>query len=260
MKKLLRSFHLIAAVLFLFIPTSTHATDYTASPWKGFYIGGNLGAGVGGNSKSTDLGGFNYFKDNEQPGEVTDVENDTAFIGGGQIGYNYLINRWLIGIEADVSSFDFDAAKTPASSKADWASDTLVSVEMNWLATVRGRLGVTMDHWLIYATGGAAFSNGKYRNHDFCNDTSIGCGSGLLDAQGDMGTGWTVGGGVELALKGNWTAKAEYLFVGFDGVEYSGTAYYPPSHKPVTEVYSFSASPAEFNIIRLGLNYNFGNF
>ncbi|MFM7083995.1 MAG: hypothetical protein ACKOW3_03175, partial [Hyphomicrobium sp.] len=107
------------------------------------------------------------------------------------------------------------------------------------------------------ATGGAAFSDGKYRNHDFCNNIEIGCGSGLIDAKGNFGTGWTVGGGVEFALKGNWTAKAEYLFVGIDGEEYSGTANYL-FKKPAD--YSFSASPTEFNILRVGLNYNFGEF
>ena len=83
---------------------------------------------------------------------------------------------------------------------------------MNWLATVRGRLGVAMDRWLIYGTGGVAFSDGVYRNHDFCN-TAPPCGGGLLDAKGDMDTGWTVGGGAEFAWMANWTAKAEYLFV-----------------------------------------------
>ena len=112
---------------------------------------------------------------------------------------------------------------------------------MNWLATVRGRLGVTMDRWLIYGTGGAAFSDGEYRNHDFCNSVPH-CGGGLIDATGDMDAGWTVGGGAEFAWRPNWTVKAEYLFVRFDGEDYSGTAHYLPPRDPV--VYRFSASPA----------------
>ena len=126
---------------------------------------------------------------------------------------------------------------------------------MNWLSTVRGRLGVAMDRWLIYGTGGVAFSDGEYRNHDFCN-TLPRCGGGLLDAKGDMDTGWTVGGGAEFAWMANWTAKAEYLFVRFDGEKYSGTATYPAPRDPVD--FKFSASPAEFNIVRVGLNYKFG--
>ena len=242
----------LAGLAILALPTTADATPFT---WTGFYIGGNAGVGFGGDSTSVDLEGFNYFAANPAPGEVTKVGDDSAFIGGGQIGYNYAFNNLVAGIEADFSGFDFQAAKIPPSSRADWGSDTRVSVEMNWLSTVRGRLGVAMDRWLIYGTGGVAFSDGVYRNHDFCN-TAPPCGGGLLDAKGDMDTGWTVGGGAEFAFRPNWTAKAEYQFVRFDGEEYSGTATYPAPRDPVS--YRFSASPAEFNIVRVGLNYKFG--
>jgi outer membrane immunogenic protein len=240
----------LAGLAILALPTTANATPFI---WSGFYIGGNAGVGFGGDSTSVDLEGFNYFAANPAPGEITKVGDDEAFIGGSQIGYNHAFGNLVAGIEADLSGFDFQAAKIPASSRADWGSDTRVSVEMNWLATVRGRLGVAMDRWLIYGTGGVAFSDGVYRNNDFCN-TAPPCGGGLLDAKGDMDTGWTVGGGAEFAWMANWTAKAEYLFVRFDGEDYSGTAHYPAPRDPVD--YRFSASPAEFNIVRVGLNYN----
>ncbi len=235
-------------------PAPQAAADATSFTWTGFYIGGNAGVGFGGYSTFVDLDGFNYFKNNFFKGEVTEVGADTAFIGGGQIGYNHALNNFVFGIEADFSGLNFRAAKIPASSKQDWGSDTRVSVEMDWLATVRGRLGVTMDRWLIYGTGGLAFTDGEYRNHDFCN-TVPRCGGGLIDALGDMDTGWTVGGGAELAFRPNWTVKAEYLFVRFDGEDFSGTANYLDGS---SQVYGFSASPAEFNIFRVGLNYKFG--
>jgi outer membrane immunogenic protein len=242
----------LAVLAFFVLPTAADATAFT---WRGFYIGGTAGAGFGGDSSSVDLDGFNYLVDNPIPGEVTKVGAESAFIGGVEIGYNHTVNRMVLGIEADLSGFNFRAAEIPNSSRTDWGSDTRVSVEMNWLSTVRGRLGIAMDRWLIYGTGGVAFSDGEYRNHDFCN-TVPPCGGGLIDAQGDMGTGWTVGGGVEFGWMANWTAKAEYLFVRFDGEEYSGTANYPPPRAPVD--YRFSASAADFNIIRVGLNYKFG--
>jgi hypothetical protein len=42
----------------------------------------------------------------------------------------------------------------------------------------------------------------------------------------------------------------------YDGEEYSGTAHYYAPKDPVS--YRFSASSAEFNIVRVGLNYKFG--
>ena len=160
-------------------------------------------------------------------GKSPQSETDSAFIGGGQIGYNHAFNKLVAGVEADFSGFDFWSAKTPASSVADWGSDTRVVVEMNWLATVRGRLGVALDRWLLYGTAGIAFSDGEYRNHDFCNTVPL-CGGGLINATGDMDAGWTVGGGAEFAWRPNWTLKAEYLFLRFDGDTYSGTANYLP--------------------------------
>ncbi|MGH6791359.1 MAG: outer membrane protein [Methyloceanibacter sp.] len=223
--------------------------------WSGFYIGGNAGAGFGGETTFVDLEGFNYFAANPAPGEVTNTSDETAFIGGAQIGYNHAFSNVIVGVEADLSGFDFFAKKTPASSVADWGSDTYVSVEMSLLATVRGRLGVAMDRWLVYGTAGVAFSDGEVRNHDFCN-TVPPCGGGLIDARGDINTGWTVGGGAEFAWNPNWTIKAEYLFARFDGEAFSGTAHYPPPRAP--EIYRFSASDADFNIVRAGLNYKFG--
>lgn len=246
---------LMIGVAFLAAPLTAVADELDSPKWQGFYVGGSAGLGFGGNSRSTDLDGFNYFKatpPNERPGEITDVGSDDAFIGGGQVGYNHSFDRWIVGIEADYSAFDFRAAKTPASSEADWGSDTRVSVEMDSLATVRARLGVTIDQWLIYGTGGVAFSDGKYRNLDFCNTGP--CGSGLMDARGNLGTGWVFGGGLEYAFTSNWTARAEYLFVSFDGEDYSGTAF---NAEGGSETYRFSASPAEVNVIRFSLNYKF---
>ncbi len=242
----------LAGLVILALPTTADANSFT---WTGFYVGGNAGAGIGGETTFVDLEGFNYFAANPTPGEVTKTPDETAFIGGGQIGYNHAFSNLVVGVEADFSGFDFFAKKTPASSVADWGSDTYVSVEMSWLATVRGRLGVAMDRWLLFGTAGVAFSNGEVRNHDFCN-TVPPCGGGLIDARGDMDTGWTVGGGAEFAWRPNWTIKAEYLFVRFDGEDFSGTAHYPPPTDP--EIYRFSASDTDFNIVRVGLNYKFG--
>ncbi len=115
----------LAGLVILALPTTVDATPFT---WTAFYIGGNAGAGWGGDSTSIDLEGFNYFAANPAPGEVTKVGDDTAFIGGGQIGYNYAFNKVVAAIEADFTALDIRAA--------DWGSDTRVSVEMNWLSTV----------------------------------------------------------------------------------------------------------------------------
>jgi opacity protein-like surface antigen len=100
----------LAGLVILALPTTVDATPFT---WTGFYIGGNAGGGWGGDSTFVDLEGFNYFAANPAPGEVTKVGDDTAFIGGGQIGYNYAFNKVVAGIEADFSGFDIPQLKSP---------------------------------------------------------------------------------------------------------------------------------------------------
>ena len=64
--------------------------------------------------------------------------------------------------------------------------------------------------------------------------------AGVGDAT-DSKVGWTVGGGLEAAIAGPWTAKIEYLYVDLGN---GG---------------SIAGSDASFhtNIIRAGLNYRF---
>jgi outer membrane immunogenic protein len=97
-----------------------------------------------------------------------------------------------------------------------------------WLGTVRGRLGYAIDRFMPYVTGGLAV--GDIKN----NISGIGSAS-------DTKAGWTVGGGLEYAFNGPWSAKVEYLYVDLG----RGGA--------------IAGSDAKFqtNIVRAGLNYRF---
>jgi outer membrane immunogenic protein len=58
--------------------------------------------------------------------------------------------------------------------------------------------------------------------------------------------GWTVGGGVEVGITRNWTAKIEYLYVDLGSQQMFNIV------PGVPETVSFTA-----NIIRGGVNYRF---
>ena len=104
-------------------------------------------------------------------------DDDSTFIGGVHAGYNWQrSNNLLLGIEADV----------------DFADD------IDYLATVRGRLGWTAGPALFYGTGGAAF---------------IGFDDSFDD---DSETGWVAGGGVEYKLRENVSVGVEGLYYSFD--------------------------------------------
>jgi outer membrane immunogenic protein len=116
--------------------------------------------------------------------------------------------------------------------------DTLSS-RLNALGTIRGRLGWAFDRALLYGTGGVAFADLK----DQLSDQAI----PFTATPGSSETGWTAGGGVEYALTDHWTAKAEYLHVGFsqrNATDSAGLGYR-------------FAYKDKLDIGRVGVNYKF---
>jgi high affinity Mn2+ porin len=75
-----------------------------------------------------------------------------------QLGYNYLLpSRFLHGVEVDVSFPEFFENGLIAG--LGTAKGTAVTEQIDYVAALRGRLG--FGHWLIYATGGFAWSQAR---------------------------------------------------------------------------------------------------
>jgi outer membrane immunogenic protein len=116
---------------------------------------------------------------------------------------------------------------------------------------------------LLYGTGGVALGGVKVSGSGAANINltacivGIGCiptgtASGMFAfSQSTTKTGWTLGGGVEGALAGNWTWKAEYLYLHL-GSESGSVA------DNFGGIASWNAKFTD-NIVRAGLNYKFPN-
>ena len=88
---------------------------YTKAPviaavydWTGFYIGGNIGYSWGRSSDTstvTNGAGTVLFTSADK----TDLN---GIVGGGQIGYNWQMQNWLFGLEADIQATDERARAT----------------------------------------------------------------------------------------------------------------------------------------------------
>jgi outer membrane immunogenic protein len=180
----------LAGVAFGALTTSVMAADmapyYKAPPvaqgfnWSGFY----LGADVGGAWSSVDANGFGA------------SSSASGVIGGVYGGYNWQVApQWLIGIEGDSSWTDLNG--------------TIGFGKVNWLGSVRGRIGYTpTSTMLFYFTGGAAWST--------IDNSGFGSFAGSTD---QTKSGWVIGGGVEWApWPSNWLIRAEYLNYNFTGV------------------------------------------
>ncbi len=199
----------------------------SAYDWTGFYAGGHVAYSFG-RATST--------LSNPNPTVVGNPFGSQY--GGLQGGYNYVFpSRLLLGAEADITFPYFFENGTIFTGGT--AQGTTVTDEIDYIATLRGRFGYALDRWLIYGTGGFAWSQARFGETPgiASNEDQI-----LLTR-----TGWVLGLGAELAIAPNWTARIEYLYDDFGtvaGVFPSGTGY---------------RSAFDIQTLRLGLDRKFGS-
>jgi outer membrane immunogenic protein len=238
------------------------AAQYTKAPvmapadnWTGFYVGGNVGGqwGRADASTTTLFPVASYFADSS----VTAIAalgaqriNSSSVTGGFTAGYNWQINNAVFGLEGDINYFGFKGSATGTAVYPCCAPDTLTinsAVSADWLATIRGRIGLlATPNWLIYATGGAAIADVK-GNFTFTDTFAAATESGSIR---DTRVGWTAGVGGEYAVGNGWSLKAEYLYVDLGRVSVTSNNLFGQ-----TFTHSFDLKS---NIVRVGVNYKFG--
>jgi outer membrane immunogenic protein len=264
----------IAAIASL-LTTSAFAADLAARPvkapvyvepvynWTGFYIGGNVGYSWGRSrdtSSLTNTAGTVLFTSIDR----TDLD---GVVGGGQIGYNWQVQNWLWGLEADIQGTDEKGSRDficpiGVCRPATILPGNLIAVilvpgvavpaaldqKLEWFGTVRGRAGVVVSpKVLLYATGGLAYGEVK-------TSETIGALTGF--SRSDTRVGYTVGAGIEGVIGGNWTAKLEYLYVDLGRTSGSFLTTIPAFGGGVLTS-SFSSRITD-NVLRVGVNYKFG--
>jgi outer membrane immunogenic protein len=212
------------------------ARPVVAASWAGPYVGVNLGA-------AWNHAGFEDLGDNTSP----PIQNrfppgtfwspsEAGFTIGGQLGYNWQAGNIVYGLEGDLNWVN---AKTSATLQG--FGPVIATTELDWFATVRGRIGVAFSPTLVYVTGGLALGHFKdawgsvFRPFpEYSSD--------------ETRAGWTVGGGIEHMLTPNWTAKIEGLYADFgDAIAIGNTPANIGSYRS-----RFTHSVA---IIRGGLNW-----
>jgi outer membrane immunogenic protein len=176
--------------------------------WTGFYVGVNAGYG--------------WSDDDFDAVDFADDEDDGGFVGGAQIGYNYQIGSFVVGLEGDIQYADF--GRDGVFNFEDEDGDILEGEfeSSDWFGTVRARAGVAFGQALIYGTGGFAFA--------------------------DDATGWTVGGGLEYAFTNNLSAKIEGLYVNLENDDDFDF-----------DIDGFDGE-TDFGVVRAGLNFRFGTY
>lgn len=200
-----------------------------AQTWTGCYVG--LQAGVKRARNKDDYGANGLLI---APGTAASANyNFTGLEAGPTIGCNYQMANWVVGVEADWgwSTGTGQAIETafPAFS---------VRTREHWLGTVRGRLGyVIAPNWMIYGTGGAAFTSVSFANFSAATFTD----------QRQTLSGWTAGFGAEYMIAPRWSIKGEALYLDY------GRKTFLSATNPVS-VAEYRLKLTEWTA-RLGINY-----
>lgn len=201
----------VAADLPARVPVKSPAPVVVVSNWAGFYIG--INAGVAWNrAKFTDLGDQGGTAYAFPVGTTFWSPNKAGFTGGGQAGYNFQTGNVVYGLEADINWVNSKASFSAPAPNFGGGVTAVASSKLEWMATVRGRLGVTLSPTLLYVTGGWAIAHFE--------DVFGLSGAGAPNAPNNFSSsktrsGWTVGGGIEHMLSRNWTVKVEALYADF---------------------------------------------
>jgi outer membrane immunogenic protein len=240
----------LGALGLIAMATSASAADMAARPyakaatvapaavydWTGFYVGGHAGYGWG--KAATELPTTFFGGDPAYP-----FQDMKGAVAGGQIGYNYQFNWLVLGVEGDISWTDIHQKYSTLPFPP---SGTAFDAHVDWLASVRGRVGVAFSSVLIYGTGGAAWADLNLSQRSAFTPGVF--GRNWFDSDGIVHNGWVVGGGLEWMFGTNWIARAEYLHYEFD----SKLHFLPPS------TLTGLSHDLKLDVVRAGISYKFG--
>lgn len=285
---------LTAALAFVGLTNIASAADlpaqtYTKAPvmpvavftWTGFYVGGNVGAEWSNGATSivsvptfasTTLSPFGISELNNATAGGTGVLSSgsrAAFIGGGQIGYNYQVRNYVVGIEADIQGLDRNSStvSTVTSLPTTFPGVNSVSTltaqkSVDYLGTVRGRFGALVaPAFLVYGTGGLAYGRvnsavaiAQQAAVPFQDIGPTASGGNLSQTR----AGWTAGVGGEWMFASTWSAKVEYLHYDLGTVNYgAGTRTGSSFGTPLFTHVSTASTRFSGDIVRVGINYHF---
>jgi len=211
--------------------------------WNGFYAGGRMSLATGSSHWSL-TGGRTHAP---LPSGSLRLSNSIHFsdgtgsyFGGLQAGYNKVLpSRLLLGLETD-AMFPSTISGThtfssPLVGRGSYRDTVLAS------GSVRGRLGYVLNPWLLYGTGGFAWSYDQLTRSRFASPSTA-------ETATLWRPGWSVGAGIGVPIGGQWSAALEYQYSNLG----SGDVTFPAPAQTFT-------SDLTLHTVQLSLNYHVGH-
>lgn len=154
----------------------------------------------------THIGAFSSYALGHWAGTAEDYPHQpvNGWLGGIAIGYDHqMAANWLVGIEADMAAADVRLT--------DNYTDVASTLRLDYLGTLRGRLGYVSNRNLFYLTGGFAAGHLNLTNNQYHPG---GQGSAPFQTSDNhIHYGYALGGGTQWAFLDNASLKLEYLWV-----------------------------------------------
>jgi outer membrane immunogenic protein len=234
-------------------------------PWTGFYGGLNLGQAwtTGGGNSATCV---NSLTGNSSGCPIIgdSALTTNGVIGGGGIGYQMPIAPWtgsplIVGLEGDMQGTGVNGSQHEPGpfNLIDFPGSTCspctftASQQINWMGTLRARVGIPVDKFLIYGTAGLVVGEVEASQ----NLSFTGTPSGYVVDKKSTLSGPTAGGGVEMLLDGPWSVKIEGLYYDLGTLKTIGL----PVHDAFINFNTLKTFGFEGALIRVGVTYHFGD-
>lgn len=206
------TYRILAVATVAVLASSAHADQHAGADWTGFYAGGQFGGAF----HTGDAGELDF----DGPGDIDSAfgdnfegEFESSFQGGFHVGYDYQIDRTVIGAIVDVNFTDIEQRQSAFSATPATYSEVRT---IDYLITARGRIGhLVTPTFMPYFTAGVAWGDVDYR---FDTDTPANVRED--DASRD-GWGYTVGAGFETQINEHLSIGAEYLYTDLGGNDFS---------------------------------------
>ena len=184
---------------------SAQASPTPRFSWTGLYFGASAGY-ASSDVDMTNLGPDTFFA----PVGGSDTVSPRGWVGGGQIGYNWQIGGFVVGVEGawNLPSLNDERAGTFQQFLLGFVGDHWIA-EISQLYAITGRLGVANGNWLPYVKGGLAGAKVETSMNRLGDPN-------FISQSKNWHGGWTIGGGVEYMLAQNFTVGLEYNYYNFE--------------------------------------------
>jgi outer membrane immunogenic protein len=186
--------------------SSGDGASYSVSPaapydWGGLHLGLHTGYGDVKTDGIYANNRINPLTENPAGIRLESFEN-RGLVGGAGVGWDWQFGSMVVGLKGDISATDWDDLFTDLQIPEEPARS--LALDLDYLATLRGRIGLAFGNKLLYATGGVGFLGGEFQDVTSPAKKSI------------SAVGGVVGAGIEWGIAPDLSLMAEGLYLAFD--------------------------------------------